>query len=345
MRIKQEEEDEWEKIMAAAEDFDEERRRKLIKAGVRLPKRSPSLPKKSEKERVKEAMIIGLERKIDRQNVGYRLMSKMGYKDGMRLGGVYKGLVEPIKPVLKNNTKGLGKERADVEEFRRYAKDRREQDRKNRGRWQSSITNKQKVRRLQQELLKLRSSLDHLSHIHERGVVKDVGISYMRELHEWMQNPKTQRAKNPPLQWTMSERTVGPLKKKEFTASCVLAFGHMWVAKYGVNGVRTKGTGTTKKLAKQDCAFKILQQLYKAKIKKSVIKNLDQLSMGNPPQHIKPLEKEVDKILDRMRTKYYYCPYCEMQFQNLSSLRAGCPGKDKNLHGNFVDDDDFNDVY
>jgi len=345
MRIEQEEEDEWAKIMAAAQDFDEERRRERAKTGIRLPRRSPSLPKKTEEEKAKEARNSGLERKIDRQNVGYRLMSKMGYKDGMRLGGLYKGLSEPIKPILKNDTKGLGKVRAEIEEFRRLAKGRREQDRQTRGMWQSSIAQKQKVKRLQKEVMKLRFSLDQLIHMHEEGVVKTDSISYMRELHEWIQKPENQRAQLAPLEWTISERTVGPLKRKEFTASCVLAFGQTWVKKYGVAGVKSKGIGTTKKLAKQDCAFRILQELYKAKIKKSMIANLEQVSLKKPPIHIKGLEREVEKILACMRTKYYYCPYCEMQFKSFVALCSDCPGQAKSLHGNFVDDDDFNDAY
>ncbi|KAL7674392.1 hypothetical protein ACOME3_000672 [Neoechinorhynchus agilis] len=57
----------------------------------------------------RETLKRGLDIKIEKTNRGYEMMRKMGYKDGLPLGKTTKGIIEPIKPELKESRSGLGR--------------------------------------------------------------------------------------------------------------------------------------------------------------------------------------------------------------------------------------------
>lgn len=48
---------------------------------------------------------------ISSDNVGFKLLQKMGYKEGNSLGKSHEGIKEPINVVLKESTSGVGREK------------------------------------------------------------------------------------------------------------------------------------------------------------------------------------------------------------------------------------------
>ena len=70
---------------------------------------------KSFKELQKDTRETGLKTEISSDNLGFRLMAKMGYKKGQGLGKNSTGRVEPISVKLKSNRGGLGKEAREKE--------------------------------------------------------------------------------------------------------------------------------------------------------------------------------------------------------------------------------------
>ena len=71
--------------------------------------------KKGQRELEQEARDEGLATALDTSNKGFALLSKMGYKPGMRLGredesGAGRGILEPIPLQLKEGRGGLGRD-------------------------------------------------------------------------------------------------------------------------------------------------------------------------------------------------------------------------------------------
>jgi len=336
-------EEEWAKILAAAQDFDEDRERELARTGRARERAKPPPVRKSAKEKAAEARKAGLEKKIDTYNVGYRLMSKMGYKEGMRLGGVNKGIAEPLKPILKADTKGVGREEADKEEFLRLAQLGRERERRSREEYISSTVAKQSVRSLQKDVAELRESLSAVSLRHAMCIVKLEYRSYLQELNEWLQTPENQWMDMPPLKWNFDKGFTGPTNRRLYNCELILTLGEKQKLQHLVTSFKSRGVGTSKKRAKQDCAFKLLQQLHDAKVKKVDPKQLERLDKRKPLPHAGKLQNELRFLVDRMRTKYAYCPYCDAQFPSLKALESNCPGETKGAHPHLINEDDFND--
>ncbi|CAG9855318.1 unnamed protein product [Phyllotreta striolata] len=65
---------------------------------------------KSTHEIEKEKRAIGLNTAISNENIGFKLLEKMGYKQGESLGKNRSGIKEPIDIVIKQGTSGVGRE-------------------------------------------------------------------------------------------------------------------------------------------------------------------------------------------------------------------------------------------
>lgn len=61
-------------------------------------------------EQEKDAREKGLNTALSRENVGFKMMAKMGFKVGSGLGKSLSGLKEPIKIEMKGNSSGVGRE-------------------------------------------------------------------------------------------------------------------------------------------------------------------------------------------------------------------------------------------
>ena len=66
--------------------------------------------KKGYKEMEQEARDEGLATKLDSSNKGFALLSKMGYKPGMRLGKDESGISDPIPVQVKEGRSGFGRD-------------------------------------------------------------------------------------------------------------------------------------------------------------------------------------------------------------------------------------------
>ena len=66
--------------------------------------------KKSQKELEQEARDEGLATKLDCSNKGFALLSKMGYKPGMRLGKDESGRLDPVPVQVKEGRSGFGRD-------------------------------------------------------------------------------------------------------------------------------------------------------------------------------------------------------------------------------------------
>lgn len=66
---------------------------------------------KTYKEQEKETREKGLSTAISADNIGFKLLQKMGYKEGKSLGKSDAGIKEPINVVLKESTSGVGREK------------------------------------------------------------------------------------------------------------------------------------------------------------------------------------------------------------------------------------------
>lgn len=66
---------------------------------------------KSYHEQEQETREKGLNTAITSDNVGFKLLQKMGYKEGKSLGKGDSGLKEPINVILKESTSGMGREK------------------------------------------------------------------------------------------------------------------------------------------------------------------------------------------------------------------------------------------
>ncbi|KRT79843.1 hypothetical protein AMK59_8335 [Oryctes borbonicus] len=62
-------------------------------------------------EQEKEAREKGLSTAISSDNIGFKLLQKMGYKEGKSLGKNDSGIKEPINVALKESTSGVGREK------------------------------------------------------------------------------------------------------------------------------------------------------------------------------------------------------------------------------------------
>lgn len=65
---------------------------------------------KSAREQESDLREKGLETAISPQNMGFKMMQKMGYKPGTSLGFSSPGILEPIKVSIKTSNAGVGKE-------------------------------------------------------------------------------------------------------------------------------------------------------------------------------------------------------------------------------------------
>lgn len=77
---------------------------------------------KKQKELQKETREKGLSTAITSDNLGFKLMAKMGYKSGEGLGKSSAGRKEPIPIVIKSSRSGLGKEAREKEKMERKLK-------------------------------------------------------------------------------------------------------------------------------------------------------------------------------------------------------------------------------
>ncbi|GJQ67138.1 hypothetical protein Trydic_g21993 [Trypoxylus dichotomus] len=59
----------------------------------------------------KEAREKGLSTAISSDNIGFKLLQKMGFKEGNSLGSTESGIKEPINVALKEGTSGVGREK------------------------------------------------------------------------------------------------------------------------------------------------------------------------------------------------------------------------------------------
>lgn len=102
--------DEFAKIMAGAQQFDKNATKEKNRWKRKLRGMREGPPKKTFKVRAVEARESGLSTKIPEKNIGYKMLSKMGYKEGMSLGKTFKGRVEPVGFKLRDKSLGLGRE-------------------------------------------------------------------------------------------------------------------------------------------------------------------------------------------------------------------------------------------
>ena len=77
---------------------------------------------KSYKQLQEDIRETGLKTQISSDNLGFKLMAKMGYKKGQGLGKNNTGRIEPISVKLKSNRGGLGKEAREKERKERKMK-------------------------------------------------------------------------------------------------------------------------------------------------------------------------------------------------------------------------------
>lgn len=79
-------------------------------------KTSIATEQKNKKPEVVEAKALenGLKQPISKTNKGFSMLQKMGFKSGMGLGKDNSGIVEPIPIQIKNNKKGLGHQKINL---------------------------------------------------------------------------------------------------------------------------------------------------------------------------------------------------------------------------------------
>lgn len=65
---------------------------------------------KSYVQREEEARNEGLSKPLTEENKGYKMMQKMGFKDGTGLGKTQSGIKEPISINVKRSNSGVGRE-------------------------------------------------------------------------------------------------------------------------------------------------------------------------------------------------------------------------------------------
>lgn len=65
---------------------------------------------KSTHEIERENREVGLNTAISHENKGFKLLEKMGYRQGESLGKTKSGIKEPIDIVIKQGTSGVGRE-------------------------------------------------------------------------------------------------------------------------------------------------------------------------------------------------------------------------------------------
>lgn len=71
------------------------------------PKQTPQQKKEENAKEIQEAMA---KKAISKENKGFQMLLKMGYREGSGLGSEGKGIVEPVPVKLKTSRSGLGQE-------------------------------------------------------------------------------------------------------------------------------------------------------------------------------------------------------------------------------------------
>jgi len=59
---------------------------------------------------MKEKYTETISKPIDKSNRGFKLLEKLGFKQGESLGKSNKGIIDPLQPTIKINKKGIGNE-------------------------------------------------------------------------------------------------------------------------------------------------------------------------------------------------------------------------------------------
>lgn len=84
----------------------QKREHELYKKRMELKKNKP----KNYVQREEEARNEGLSKPLTEDNKGYKMLQKMGFKNGTGLGKSQSGIKEPIPINLKRGTSGVGRE-------------------------------------------------------------------------------------------------------------------------------------------------------------------------------------------------------------------------------------------
>mmetsp|Transcript_38504 Transcript_38504/g.49722 ORF Transcript_38504/g.49722 Transcript_38504/m.49722 type:complete len:332 (+) Transcript_38504:26-1021(+) len=77
------------------------------------------------KQRMEQQRAEGMQKQIGQDNVGFRLLSKMGFKKGQGLGKAKQGIVAPVGVDIKKGRGGLGKEMLEKQRLEALALRRR----------------------------------------------------------------------------------------------------------------------------------------------------------------------------------------------------------------------------
>lgn len=138
-----------------------------------LPKRKGGLKKrfvdkpKSPKEMEKERLQEGLNTQLDSTNKGFRMLAKMGFKEGQSLGkngNSNTALKEPLPLIIKKDRAGIP-ERPDRSDHFKKAK----VEHKDLGSFKEMVSDKQKDRKVVKQIIEITTkTIPHFDEMHEK---------------------------------------------------------------------------------------------------------------------------------------------------------------------------------
>jgi len=294
--------DEFAKIMAGAQQFDQQATREKNRFKRKLRGLRELRPKKTFKARAVEARESGLSTKIPEKNIGFKMLSKMGYKKGMSLGKTFKGRVEPVGFTVRDKTAGLGTEgelrrrKAMKQKFASVIAKVQTQLRGNFRTHQSELLKRTKLKR---HIVKMKACCENLD--------RSAGIEENPE-GIWRDEAKVDTLLNlPPAPLHALPKSFGPTETYRDNQLEYGIFGEIITDDYFEDEDNT-GFGSGKLAVQED----------------------DKEWLKCAP--LQTLEAHLRKGNLYMRKQHMYCFWCCAKYKSDNEMQKYCPGIEEDLH-------------
>ncbi|KAH9284871.1 G patch domain-containing protein 11 [Echinococcus granulosus] len=246
----------------------------------------------------------GLKRRIGEDNIGYKLMLKMGFKGDGGIGKKAEGRSEPIPIEIIDGRKGLGLHNIEKKRSEAIAAAREQQDMKMsafQSDFRASMASRFRMERAQRQLMAARSICQQLDMAQSRDQPVDKEF------------------------WPPDEKKAKLLAHSELI--------RREICRSSPHGSRKKrrrrqnDAGNTRDLdeRRDEC-----DTVLGIESDEEAYCDIDAAQHG-------PIESKPDLILSRLATylreSHFYCFWCGEQYSNSSNLEAKCPGPTEEDHG------------
>lgn len=307
----------------------------------RLRKQLDSAKKQPKKKDEKAEIQASLSKPIPSDNVGAKLLQKMGFnfKSGKGLGKQGEGIAEPIKVVVRERNLGLGA-LSKEEEIERRLKAVEEGKQKTmqvtQDQFVEIVRSKEALKQIEYDVRSGRKSIHHLDSI--KGITSHQYLWPLQRQPEEVETvayPEDIDTRAPPPQM------VRPLEAL-YESSVTVGEG---VFDQSQGAIESSGTGSKRKRDDEE-GDRDKTETGQADPEKQRSKRIamgEEVGEGKELSNVaEPTESErfealqapqqLAIVLEYLRREHLYCLYCGCTYDSASEMEESCPGESRDVH-------------